>query len=309
MTLDKFEYVLALAEEKSMTKAARRLFISQPGLTAYINKLEQYLGIRLFDRSVTPIQVTEAGMIYISKMKQIQKDEAMLRMKLHDMSSEKRVFRIGMGMTRGMQWLPILLPRFSECHPDVVLQVQEGGLEELENGVSSGNLDIAFGALNTGYPGVIYEVIRKEPIYCIFSRQTETGSHFLPSEATLEHPAIIDGNSLNGMRFLMPSPSNGFFHFTSQLMRNYNISPRETMILSNLDTAYQLAAHGIGALFTNAADFHRIHPELDEKLAFCMLEDSPIYRLSLIGYQEIGENLDLVEDMRKLIHEELLPLL
>ena len=69
MTLDKFEYVLALAEEKSLTKAAKRLYISQPGLTSYINKLEQYLGIKLFDRTVTPIQVTEAGMIYISKMK------------------------------------------------------------------------------------------------------------------------------------------------------------------------------------------------------------------------------------------------
>ena len=71
MTLDKFEYVLALAEEKSLTKAAKRLYISQPGLTSYINKLEQYLGIKLFDRTVTPIQVTEAGMIYISKMKNI----------------------------------------------------------------------------------------------------------------------------------------------------------------------------------------------------------------------------------------------
>lgn len=309
MTLDKFEYVLALAEEKSMTKAAKRLYISQPGLTAYINKLEQYLGIRLFDRSVTPIQVTEAGMIYISKMKQIQKDEALLRMKLHDMSSKKRVFRIGMGMTRGMQWLPILLPRFYQLHPDIVLQVQEGGLEDLENGVSSGNLDIAFGALNTGYPGVVYEVIRKEQIYCIFSRKTSVGSQFLPTEATLDHPMVIDGHELNEMRFLMPSPSNGFFHFTSQLMRNYNIAPLETMTLSNLDTAYQLAAHGIGALFINALDFHRIHPELDEKLAFCCLEDSPVYRLSLIGYQEHGENLDLIEDIRKLIHEDLLPLL
>ena len=54
MTLDKFEYVLAVAEEKNLTKAAKRLYISQPGLTSYINKLEQYLGIKLFDRSTAP---------------------------------------------------------------------------------------------------------------------------------------------------------------------------------------------------------------------------------------------------------------
>ena len=307
MTLDKFEYVLALAEEKSLTKAAKRLYISQPGLTTYINKLEQYLGIRLFDRSVSPIQVTEAGMIYISKMKQIQKEEALLRLALHDMGSRKRVFRIGMGMTRGMQWLPLLLPAFYVSHPDVSLQIKEGGLEDLENGVSSGSLDIAFGALNTGYPGVVYEVIRKESIYCVFSRTSELGRQFSPAEATLGQPALVVGADLNEMLFLMPTPDNGFFHFTSQLMKNYNVTPRETLNLSNLDTAYQLAASGVGAVFINALDFNRIHPELKEALAFCVLDTAPIYRLSLIGYRENSENLDLINDMRSLIHEKLLP--
>lgn len=309
MTLDKFEYVLALAEEKSLTKAAKRLYISQPGLTAYINKLEQYLGIKLFDRSVTPVQVTEAGMIYISQMKQIQKDEALLRMKLHDLGSKKRVFRIGMGMTRGMQWLPILLPAFYDMHPDIVLQVREGGLEDLENGVSIGNLDIAFGALNTGYPGVVYEVIRKEQIYCVFSRATSCGLRFGLAEATLQNPALIDGSLLSDMLFIMPTPNNGFFHFTSQLLKNYNILPKETLNLSNLDTAYHLAAQGVGALFINALDFHRLHPELTKKLAFCILEEPPVYRLSLIGYKNQGDNLDLIQDMRVLIHEKLLPAL
>ena len=305
MTLDKFEYVLALAEEKSLTKAAKRLYISQPGLTSYINKLEQYLGIKLFDRTVTPIQVTEAGMIYISKMKNIQNEEAMLRMTLHDMGSQKRVFHIGMGMTRGMQWLPILLPEFYQSHPDVVLQIHEGGLEELENGVSSGNIDIAFGALNTGYPGVVYEILRKEMIYCFFSRSSSVRP-FAANEATIRNPALIESSVLNGMLFLMPTPNNGFFHFTSQIMKNNHIHSGETLNISNLDTAYQLAAGGVGALFVNALDFHRIHPELDEKLAFCVLDDTPLYRLSLIGYKQNSLNLDLIQDMRDLIHRKLL---
>lgn len=307
MTLNKFEYVLALAEEKSLTKAAKRLYISQPGLTAYINKLEQYLGIKLFDRSVSPIQVTEAGMIYISKMKQIQKDEAMLRMTLHDMGSSKRIFRIGMGMTRGMYWLPLLIPPFCEAHPDVALQIEEGGLEDLENKVSSGNLDLAFGALNTGYPGVVYEVIRKEQIFCVFSRSTSLGKQFSSEEATLTNPALITGADLDHMVFLLPTPNNGFFHLTSQLMKNYNIAGKETMHLSNLDTSYQLAAKGVGAVIINAIDFHFLHPELSDQLAFCVLDKEPIIRLSLIGYRENCENMDLINDMRELIRSALLP--
>ena len=56
--MDKLEYVLTLAEERNLTRAAARLFISQPTLTNYINRLESELGIKLFDRTVQPIQVT-----------------------------------------------------------------------------------------------------------------------------------------------------------------------------------------------------------------------------------------------------------
>lgn len=307
MTLDKFEYVLALAEEKSLTKAAKRLYISQPGLTSYINKLEQYLGIKLFDRTVSPIQVTEAGMIYISRMKQIQKEEALLRMKLQDMSSQKREFRIGIGMTRGNQWLPVLLPEFCKSHPDVVVQIREGGLEDLETGVSSGKLDLAFGALNTGYPGVVYEVIRKETIYCVFARSNPCAAGFAPDEATIEHPALIDGSLLDGMLFLLPTPDNGFFHFTNQLIKKYGIRTEETLTLSNLETAYRIAGNGLGALFINAKDFNRVCPELESRLAFCVLEEEPLQRLSLIGYRENGANIDLVHDLKKIIFERLIP--
>lgn len=61
MRLDKLDYVLALAEERNLTRAARKAFISQPALTNYINRLEEQLGVKLFDRSVTPIEITRAG--------------------------------------------------------------------------------------------------------------------------------------------------------------------------------------------------------------------------------------------------------
>ncbi len=64
MSLDKLDYVLALAEERNLTRAARKAFISQPALTNYINRLEEQLGVKLFDRSVTPIEITRAGALF-----------------------------------------------------------------------------------------------------------------------------------------------------------------------------------------------------------------------------------------------------
>ena len=57
----RLDYVLALAEERNLTKAAQKLYISQPTLTKYITRLEQDLGVQLFDRTVQPIRITRAG--------------------------------------------------------------------------------------------------------------------------------------------------------------------------------------------------------------------------------------------------------
>ena len=69
MLYEKLNYVLAIAEERNLTRAAKRLFISQPTLTLYLNRLEAELGVKLFDRSKTPIGLTEAGNYYIGEMK------------------------------------------------------------------------------------------------------------------------------------------------------------------------------------------------------------------------------------------------
>ena len=71
MSFDRLDYVMAIAEEQNMTKAAARLFISQPALTASINKLEEELGVKLFDRQRPPIKLTPAGVLYMKEMSRI----------------------------------------------------------------------------------------------------------------------------------------------------------------------------------------------------------------------------------------------
>lgn len=309
MTLDKFDYVLAVAEERNLRKAAARLYISQPGLTIYLNKLEQYLGVKLFNRNVNPIQITEAGALYIAKMKELKKNETVLRTTLKDMGTPGRVLRVGMGMTRGMQWLPILLPAFKALHPDVSVHIQDGGLNDLEYGIIDGSIDVAFGAMNSSFPEITYENLRKEYIYCVIPRSSPVGKQFLPSEATIYHPARITGEQLKDMTFLHPAPTNGFYSFTDSILNQHDIYPRNTITLSNLDTAYQLAANGCGTLIINAFDYHRTYPQLDVKLAFCVLDQPTTYRLSKMAYKNDCPNIDLIQDLKEIIYTKLLPFL
>ena len=60
MLYEKWNYVLAIAEEQNLTRAATRLFISPPALPRYLHRLEKELGVKLFDRRRTPILLTEA---------------------------------------------------------------------------------------------------------------------------------------------------------------------------------------------------------------------------------------------------------
>ena len=65
------EYIYAVYQEKSFSKAAKKLYVSQPWLSATIKKAEEELGLALFDRSTNPISLTEAGRYYIEKYEQI----------------------------------------------------------------------------------------------------------------------------------------------------------------------------------------------------------------------------------------------
>ena len=79
MTLDQLNYLLVLAEEQNVTRAAQRLYITQPTLTTFITKLERELGTKLFDRSRNPVRPTKNGELYLKKMQELLLAEQQLK--------------------------------------------------------------------------------------------------------------------------------------------------------------------------------------------------------------------------------------
>ena len=82
MTLDQLNYLLVLAEEQNVTRAAQRLYITQPTLTTFITKLERELGTKLFDRARNPVRTTKNGELYIQKMRELLLAEQQLKKEL-----------------------------------------------------------------------------------------------------------------------------------------------------------------------------------------------------------------------------------
>ena len=95
MELRQFTYVNQVAECGSFTKAAAKLFISQPALSNYISKVEEDLGVKLFDRSATPLKLTYAGEQYLKRAKvilgQMEDMNRELRDITHNMAGRLRI--------------------------------------------------------------------------------------------------------------------------------------------------------------------------------------------------------------------------
>lgn len=126
-------YIVMVAEEGSISKAAQTLRISQPSLSHCIMKQESDLGVALFDRSKKPLRLTYAGECYMRAARQILSIRQQLE---YDMQSiaHHRSGRMSIGITkpRSTYLLPRLLPLFLKQHPNVEVNLAEKNVSELE---------------------------------------------------------------------------------------------------------------------------------------------------------------------------------
>lgn len=118
------DYLLVLAEERKFSKAAQRLYISQPALSQYIQKLEKQIGMQLFDRSTSPFTLTPAGELYVEAAKHSKRDQWELDKKISDLSGLKLgKLRIGTSAFRASCMLPDSIRMFGEKYPGVKLEI------------------------------------------------------------------------------------------------------------------------------------------------------------------------------------------
>lgn len=145
MDLRQLEYVVKIAEENSITKAADRLYITQSGLNQQLLKLEADLGIQLFHRTKNDFRPTEAGMIYVTYAKK------MLQMKqeayniIHDMTDNK-IGHLNVGLTpeRGSTMFMEIYPKFYKAYPNITIEPLEIGIKKQISMISQGYLDLGF---------------------------------------------------------------------------------------------------------------------------------------------------------------------
>ena len=145
MDLKQLEYMIKIAEENNITKAAEKLFITQSALNQQLLKLEKELGTQLFVRSRTNWHPTQAGEIYIEnakKMVRIKKDTYNQINDLVDIKKGK--LSIGLTPERGPEMFASIYPAFYKKYPNVKIEPIELPVKQQQHEISIGNLDIGF---------------------------------------------------------------------------------------------------------------------------------------------------------------------
>lgn len=247
--MDTFDCILAIAEHKNISRAAEAVFMTQPALTLRLNRYETELGVKLFDRSKSPVRITREGEYYIQEMSQIRIAEEKMRSHLHGMASEtEQSITLGIGFNRGSYWLPDLLPRLMAEFPDCDFQIREASDRELEKLVKQGDVDIGI----IGSPVFSSEIsVRKlgvEKLFLAVPRQ----NRIFQNEENVEmysvmNPFVItDHKVLLHQTFVVGSNSYGFSRIMNSIFDAFRIQPEKTLNVGNTTTSYHLSAGGLG---------------------------------------------------------------
>tara|TARA_B110000305_G_scaffold36078_1_gene36153 strand:- start:434 stop:1363 length:930 start_codon:yes stop_codon:yes gene_type:complete len=164
MTLTQLHYTLAVAEEGNFTKAAEKCFVTQPTLSMQVQKLEEELTIKLFNRTTKPISLTPIGLKVIEQAKVILKEAK----RMGDVvTSEKGIiggdFRIGIIPTVMPTLLPLFLSTFIKKFPKVNLKIEELNTASIIEELKNGKLDAGIAATPLDDPKLLEKPLYYEP--------------------------------------------------------------------------------------------------------------------------------------------------
>ncbi|MDR1530550.1 MAG: LysR family transcriptional regulator [Burkholderiales bacterium] len=171
MTLNELRYFVAVAYEKNFGRAAAKCFVSQPALSVAIQKLEEELGITLFERGKNEVNLTPIGERLVELAHKVLEDAANIKeIAQAGRNQLEGPLKLGVIFTVAPYLLPDLIPTLHEAAPDMPLEIEENLTENLEEALRVGRIDVAIIALPFSPPSIVTEFLYKEPFRVVVPR-------------------------------------------------------------------------------------------------------------------------------------------
>ncbi|MEM9361868.1 MAG: LysR substrate-binding domain-containing protein [Bacteroidota bacterium] len=166
MNIKQLEYVVSLAEQRHFERAAEKCFVSQSTLSTMIGRLEDELGLLLFDRTKKPISVTKEGEALLGQIRMVLKDLEMLSSVVQEIKGEvSGELSIAAIPTVAPFLLPRVLWKFAKRFPKVKIEVRELITQHIEQGLLNREIDMGITATPTHIEDLSEHILYEEPFY------------------------------------------------------------------------------------------------------------------------------------------------
>jgi len=168
MTLTELRYIVAVARERHFGRAAATCFVSQPTLSVAVKKLENELGMVLFERGKTDVRVTPLGERIVAQAKQVLEEvEGVKRIAEQDHDPLDGPLRLGAIYTVAPYLLPQLIPALHKQAPKMPLVIEENYTARLQERLLQGELDVIIISLPFAEPGLEVRALYDEPFMVV----------------------------------------------------------------------------------------------------------------------------------------------
>ena len=246
--IDEHEWrsVLQVAKDGTFSAAAKHLYISQPSLSQCIKKVETELGVRLFDRSQTPLALTTAGEIYVRQAKEILRIRQALVQEVDDLSELRTgSLTIGSSRTRSACFLIDPLVAFHRQYPGIQLAIKEAPVRTLEEYVAAGTVDFALlydSSLRADFDSV--ELCRERTMLALPKSHPLARAY---AEDDVQGFPRISFAAMDGEPFIRLQPRRQMAEVYDKLCKDSGAEPHVIFEANSIIEASELCAAGLGA--------------------------------------------------------------
>jgi LysR family transcriptional regulator, hydrogen peroxide-inducible genes activator len=270
MNLNDLRYVVALAQERNFHRAAERCFVSQPALSLAIRKLEDELGVRLFERSRSGVRPTPVGSRIVEQAQRVVEEADKIReLALEGADQLAGPLKLGVIYTVGPYLLPDLIPILHRKAPQMPLDVEENLTAQLDVLLRNGRIDCALIALPFEAPNVELLPLYDEPFTVA-----------VPSAHPWAKRAAIKAEELAEEKVLLLSSGHCFANQVAEACPELQRHGGEALQGNSLETIRNMVASGLGiTVLPASADTPRYRSPLLKMVPF--KPPAPMRRIAL----------------------------
>ncbi|MGA2583160.1 MAG: LysR family transcriptional regulator [Tepidisphaeraceae bacterium] len=236
MNLNHLAVFHAVAEEKSVTGAARRLLVSQPAISKQLRQFEKYIGIKLFERRSRGVRPTEAGTLLASYAMRVFALAEEAECAVGELRGLKRGrLRVGASTTVGVYLLPDVFVRFRAAYPGIQLQLDIAPSDTLAKRLRDGSLDIALTEGEIGDETLESTIIMHDKLVAI-----------APHNHPLARRRSVTAVTLCRQPFVVRETGSGTQSLVERTLAQRGITLNPAMSLGSTEAIKRAVASGVG---------------------------------------------------------------